>query len=152
MDATATAPPADKTVPGPRSLLRRALDSDLMYSFRRSKLVMLSALVTALLVGGAFLSPLIAPHNPYDLRSLSLLDSDQPPAWEKGGDLRFLLGTDDQGRDILSTILYGTRSSIAISVASVQLAIGNGVTLGLMAGYFGGRTDTVIMRIADVQL
>jgi peptide/nickel transport system permease protein len=152
MDATATAPPTDKTVPGPRSLLRRALDSDLMYSFRRSKLVMLSALVTALLVGGAFLSPLIAPHNPYDLRSLSLLDSDQPPAWEKGGDRRFLLGTDDQGRDILSTILYGTRSSIAISVASVLLAIGIGVTLGLMAGYFGGRTDTVIMRIADVQL
>ncbi|MGE3067452.1 MAG: ABC transporter permease, partial [Hyphomicrobiaceae bacterium] len=71
--------------------------------------------------------------------------------WEKGGDRRFLLGTDDQGRDILSTILYGTRSSIAISVASVLLAIGIGVTLGLMAGYFGGRTDTVIMRIADVQ-
>ena len=78
------------------------------------------------MVGAAFLAPLIAPHDPYDLKSLSLLDANTPPAWEKGGDRRFLLGTDDQGRDILSTILYGTRSSMLIGICSVLLAVGIG--------------------------
>ena len=136
----------------PRGRLARIFDSDLFYSFRRSPLVMLAALVTFTMVGAAFLSPLLAPHNPYDLSSLSLLDSNNPPAWESGGDRRFLLGTDDQGRDILSTILYGTRASIAISLFAVGLALALGVSLGLVAGYVGGRTDAVIMRIADVQL
>jgi peptide/nickel transport system permease protein len=104
------------------------------------------------MVGAALLAPVIAPHDPYDLRALNLMDSDLPPAWVQGGDPRFLLGTDDQGRDILSTILYGTRSSIAISVLAVLLAIGIGVSLGLVAGYFGGIVDTIIMRIADVKL
>jgi peptide/nickel transport system permease protein len=103
-------------------------------------------------VGAALLAPLIAPHNPYDLQALNLMDSDLPPAWVANGDSRFLLGTDDQGRDILSTILYGTRSSIAISVLAVLLAIGIGVSLGLVAGYYGGIVDTIIMRIADVKL
>jgi peptide/nickel transport system permease protein len=132
--------------------LRRVLDSDLMHSFKRSKLVMLAALATVLMVAAAVLAPLIAPHNPYDLRALNLLDSNLPPAWVKDGDARFLLGTDDQGRDILSTILYGTRSSLAISVLAVLMAITIGVSLGLAAGYVGGYTDSVIMRIADVML
>jgi peptide/nickel transport system permease protein len=131
---------------------RRILDSDLLYSFRRSKLVMLAALVTLLLVSGAFLAPLIAPHDPYDLRSLSLLDSNNPPSWVAGGDPKFWLGTDDQGRDIFSTILYGMRSSIAISVLAVLSATAVGVSLGLAAGYLGGYTDTIIMRVADVKL
>jgi len=135
-----------------RSRWQRARDSDLMYSFLSSKLVMLAALMTVLMVGSAFLAPLIAPHDPYDLRSLNLLDSNTPPAWEAGGDPRFRLGTDDQGRDILSTILYGTRSSILIGIFSVLLAVSIGVSLGLWAGYAGGRVDSVIMRIADVQL
>jgi peptide/nickel transport system permease protein len=134
------------------SLIARVLDSDLWYSFRSSRLVMLAAAITLLMVGAALLAPVIAPHDPYDLRSLNLMDSDLPPAWAANGDPRFLLGTDDQGRDILSTILYGTRSSIAISVLAVFLAIAIGVSLGLMAGYYGGIVDTIIMRIADVKL
>jgi peptide/nickel transport system permease protein len=135
-----------------RSRLAVLLDGDLVYSFRRSKLVVGAALLTALLVGGALLAPLVAPHDPYDLKSLSLLDGNMPPAWQPGGDRRHPLGTDDQGRDILSTILYGTRSSLLIGVGSVLLATLLGVSLGLWAGYAGGRIDSVIMRAADVQL
>src|SRR5688572_23523103 len=132
--------------------IRRALDSDLFYSFTRSRLVVFAAILTICMVAAAVLAPLIAPHNPYDLGSLNLLDSNLPPAWVKDGDPRFLLGTDDQGRDILSTILYGTRSSLAISVLAVLMATIIGVSLGLAAGYIGGYTDSAIMRIADVML
>jgi peptide/nickel transport system permease protein len=135
-----------------RSRWARMRDSDVFYSFTRDKIVMFSALVTVLMLLAAIFSPLIAPHNPYDLKSLSLLDSNLPPSWEKDGDSKFLLGTDDQGRDILSTILYGTRASIAISICAVLLAITLGVSLGLVAGYRGGRIDALIMRLADVQL
>jgi peptide/nickel transport system permease protein len=131
---------------------RRLLDSDLLHSFTRSKLVVAAAVVVAAVVGAAFLAPLIAPHDPYDLKSLSLLDANLPPAWVEGGDGRYLLGTDDQGRDILSAILYGTRASLIIGVASVLLAAALGVMLGLVAGYAGGRTDSIVMRVADVQL
>jgi peptide/nickel transport system permease protein len=130
----------------------RFIDSDLLYSFTRSKLAVAAALLTALMIGAALLAPLTAPHDPYDLKSLSLLDANLPPAWVEGGDRRYLLGTDDQGRDILSTILYGTRSSLLIGVASVLLATLMGVALGLWAGYAGGRVDALLMRIADVQL
>ncbi len=135
-----------------RSRMAAILDSDIFYSFSRSRLVVAAALLTALLVGAAFLAPLIAPHNPYDLKSLDLLNADLPPAWHPQGDGRFLLGTDDQGRDILSTMLYGTRSSLLIGIAAVLLAICVGVTLGLWAGYAGGRIDSFVMRVADVQL
>jgi peptide/nickel transport system permease protein len=128
------------------------LDSDLFYSFTRSRLVMAAALLTVLMVGAALLAPLIAPHDPYDLKSLNLIDANLPPAWVEGGEARYLLGTDDQGRDILSTILYGTRSSLAISVTAVLLATVLGVALGLWAGYAEGRIDALLMRIADVQL
>ena len=114
--------------------------------------MVIAGVVTVFMVTMAVLAPVIAPHRPYDLSSVSLLDSHNPPAWIQGGDRRFLLGTDDQGRDLFSTILYGTRSSIAIGVFSVMLAMAIGVSLGLLAGYLGGRVDTVIMRIADVQL
>lgn len=136
----------------PPSRLRRILDSDMLYSFRRSPLVMLAAFVALFLVCAAFLSPVLAPHDPYDLRSLNLMDSETPPRWEKAGDARFLLGTDDQGRDILSTILYGMRSSLLISIAAVGFALVLGVSLGLIAGYRGGVADIIIMRIADIQL
>lgn len=130
----------------------RALDSDIWFSFKRSKITIVAAIVTAVIFLGAFCAPLIAPHNPFDLATLSLLDSLVPPAWEEGGDPRFLLGTDDQGRDILSTILYGSRISLAVGLASVVFAAILGISLGLLAGYAGGRTDSIIMRIADVQL
>ena len=133
-------------------VLARILDSDLLHSFLRNRLVVVAAVVTLVFLLLAVLAPWVAPHDPYDVRTLSLLDSHTPPAWDQGGDPRFLLGTDDQGRDILSTILYGARSSIAIGILSVLLAMGIGVSLGLIAGYFGGPADVIIMRVADVQL
>lgn len=145
-------PHAGKGTTVVRAWWARFLDSDLFYSFWRSKLVVAAAILTTLLMGAALLAPLIAPHDPYDLKSLELINSDLPPAWDARGNARFLLGTDDQGRDILSTILYGTRASLLIGIASVLLAVALGVTLGLWAGYAGGRVDSLIMRIADVQL
>ena len=146
MASEAAAPPAR---PG---ALRRLVDSDLFWSFRRSPVTIAAAAATLLLVLGAVLAPLVAPHNPYDLASLSLLDSRNPPAWEAGGDWTFPLGTDDQGRDVLSAILYGLRLSLFVGGAAVLLALALGVGLGLLAGYAGGWIDALIMRIADVQL
>ena len=127
-------------------------DSDVMYSFRRSKVTMLAAAVTAVIVLAAVAAPLIATQDPFDLRQLNLLDSHLPPAWADGGDPRFLLGTDDQGRDVFSTILYGSRISLIVGLVAVVFAATLGIVLGLVAGYVGGTVDAVIMRIADVQL
>lgn len=148
MSETVTADAASRR----RSAVVRALDSDLFFSFRRSPITVLSAIVACGLVLSALFAPLIAPHNPFDPASLSIMDSFIPPAWEADGSATFLLGTDDQGRDMLSAILYGMRISLAVGVASVVLAMVLGVTLGLLAGYYGGMVDTVIMRTADVQL
>ncbi|MVA98388.1 ABC transporter permease subunit [Nitratireductor sp. CAU 1489] len=135
-----------------RGPLRRAIESDLWYSFTRSPVTVVSAAVTLVMILSAAFAPLVAPHNPFDPATISILDSFYPPAWMEGGNPRFLLGTDDQGRDILSTILYGMRISLAVGFASVLFAMVIGVTLGLVAGYIGGAVDSVIMRIADVQL
>jgi peptide/nickel transport system permease protein len=132
--------------------LTKFLDNDLIYSFRQSKITVAATLVALVIVLGAVLAPWIAPHNPFDLKTLNLLDSNMPPVWAKGGDARFLLGTDDQGRDVFSTILYGSRLSLAVGLMSVALAAVLGITLGLIAGYAGGVIDTLIMRAADVQL
>ncbi len=138
--------------PARTGLLRRFLDSDLFYSFRRSPLTVASAIVSLVLVLAAVFAPLIAPQNPFDPAAISIMDSFYPPAWSADGQPGFLLGTDDQGRDVLSTILYGMRISLAVGFASVVFAMVLGVSLGLIAGYAGGMTDTIIMRIADVQL
>ncbi|MBJ3775947.1 ABC transporter permease [Acuticoccus mangrovi] len=130
----------------------RLADSDLLAAFLRSRVAMLAALATLLIFAAAAFAPLIAPHDPYDLASLSLLDSLTPPAWRAGGTTTYLLGTDDQGRDLLSALLYGTRISLAVGFASVTFAAVLGISLGLVAGYVGGVVDAVIMRIADVQL
>jgi peptide/nickel transport system permease protein len=141
-----------QTAPAKRpSRLAALLDSDIAYSFFSSKVTIVAAVVTLIIVLGALLAPLIAPHDPYDLRQLSLLDSHNPPAWLTGGDLRFLLGTDDQGRDVFSTILYGSRQSIAIGAMATLFAACLGITLGLIAGYTGGSADSLIMRAADIQ-
>jgi peptide/nickel transport system permease protein len=132
--------------------LARMLDSDIAASFLRSRIVVVAGVVALLTVLAAMCAPLIAPTNPYDLNSVNLLDANTPPVWEPNGERKFLLGSDNQGRDILSTMLYGTRSSILIGFLSVSLAMLLGVSLGLLAGYTGGRTDMLIMRIADVQL
>jgi peptide/nickel transport system permease protein len=130
----------------------RLRDHDLYVAFRASRVTMLSALITAIIVGMALLAPWIAPTNPFDPASVSLIDSENPPRWLAGGDPRFLLGTDNQGRDIYSAILYGMRVSLIIGVLGTLLAAVIGITLGLIAGYTGGRVDALIMRIADVQL
>ena len=138
--------------PAPRGLLDRILDSDLFYSFSRSPVTVLAALVTAVMMGAAAFAPWVAPHRPFDLATLDLLDAFLPPAWMPDGDPRYLLGTDDQGRDVLSTIIYGARVSLLVGFAAVFLAMFLGVALGLVSGYMGGMVDAVIMRIADVQL
>jgi peptide/nickel transport system permease protein len=127
-------------------------DSDLVYSFRRSPVAIVAAAVTLAFFVGAGLAPWLAPHDPYDLASLDLLDAFTPPVWTPNGNTAYLLGTDDQGRDVLSAILYGSRLSLLVGFGSVVFALVLGVGLGLTAGYLGGRTDSVIMRIADVQL
>ena len=113
---------------------------------------MLAALMTLVCVGGAMLAPWIAPHNPFDSGTLVLTDGFTPPAWVPGGTSRYLLGTDDQGRDMLSTIMFGARISLAVGIASVLFSMILGVSLGLAAGYVGGRLDAFIMRVADIQL
>jgi peptide/nickel transport system permease protein len=132
--------------------LRRAWDHDLAWSFRRSPVTVVAALVTALCIAAALLSPWIAPQDPFDASALDLNDAFKPPAWQAGGERAYLLGTDNQGRDILSTIMHGARVSLGVGLASVFLAMLFGVSLGLLSGYFGGRIDAFIMRIADVQL
>ena len=127
-------------------------DSDLWYSFTRSRMVVAAAAVTIIMMLSAFFAPVVAPHDPFDLATLSILDSHIPPVWIADGDPRFLLGSDDQGRDVLSTILYGSRISISVGFASVALAMVLGIGLGLLSGYVGGRIDALIMRIAEIQL
>jgi peptide/nickel transport system permease protein len=134
------------------SPLRRIFDSDLWWSFRQSPVTVAAALVALVIIAGAVLAPWIAPHDPFDPASLSLLDASNPPAWLAGGSWSFPLGTDNQGRDILSAILYGSRLSLMVGFSAVLLALLLGVTLGLFAGWRGGLADTIIMRIADVKL
>ncbi len=133
-------------------IFRKVWDHDLAWSFRRSPVTVAAALLTLACVGGAVLAPWIAPHDPFDLASLDLNEAFIPPAWVEGGKSAYLLGSDNQGRDILSTIMHGARVSLAVGLASVLLALFLGVMLGLLAGYVGGRVDAVIMRVADVQL
>ncbi len=132
---------------------RRGWDSDLAWQFRRSPIAMVSAAVTLLLLLSALFAPLLAVMNPFDPASLNLLNSETPPLTpgQFTGET-FLMGTDTQGRDVYSTILYGMRISLFVGFAAVGLGMILGVTLGLISGYFGGWADTIIMRIADVQL
>ena len=132
--------------------MRRLLDSDLAWRFGRSPLAILALLVTLVMAAGALLAPAIAPQDPFDPASLDLMNSLIPPSFEAQGDPQFPLGTDDQGRDLFSAILYGTRISLMVGFAGVALAMLIGVNLGLVAGYRGGWVGAVIMRVADVQL
>lgn len=127
--------------------------SDLLFRFTKDKVALFSFAVVLILVMSAIFAPLIAPYDPYDLKSIDLMDGEIPPVWhESEGDERFLLGTDPQGRDMLSTILYGMRISLAIGVFAVMLQAVLGVTIGLISGYVGGRVDAFFMRLADIQL
>ncbi|WP_299043280.1 ABC transporter permease [uncultured Tateyamaria sp.] len=145
----------DATQPKPKAptRLHRWADSDFIYQFKRSPVAIFSFTVALLLVLSAIFAPLIAPYNPFDPASLNLMNGFSRPMTPNAftGD-SFWLGTDDQGRDVFSTILYGMRISLFVGVAAVLFALILGITLGLLAGYVGGWTETIIMRIADVQL
>jgi peptide/nickel transport system permease protein len=134
------------------SALARVWDSDVAYSFRHSPVAMVAALVALVLILAAVFARWVAPYNPFDLATLSLLDASTPPAWEAGGNPKFWLGTDDQGRDIFSAVIYGMQISLMIGLASVLLSVVMGVGLGLLSGYVGGRLDAFIMRVCDVML
>ncbi|EGR3966352.1 ABC transporter permease [Vibrio cholerae] len=130
----------------------RFKQSDFLYYFLRDKVAMSSFAVFVLFVIVAISAPLIAPTNPYDLSSIDIMDAELPPSWMEGGNEHFLLGTDEQGRDIFSTILYGSRLSLTIGFLAVGLQLTLGIVIGLSAGYLGGRIDSFLMRFADIQL
>ena len=141
------------STPAQKSRLRTALESDLFYTFKRSPVAVVSTVVVLVLVLSAVFAPLIAPTNPFDPASLNLMNGFTPPLSPNDftGET-FFMGTDDQGRDVFSTILYGMRISLFVGIAAVLFAMVLGITLGLLSGYLGGWVETVIMRIADVQL
>ncbi len=148
-DSTTTIAAAPPTLGG---RLAAAWHGDVAYSFSQSPVAIVSAIVLFVCLVAALLAPWLAPHNPFDLKTLNLLDALAPPTWSAGGKAGYLLGTDDQGRDVLSAIMFGARISLLIGLASVVLALVLGVSLGLIVGYVGGRIDAFIMRVADVQL
>src|SRR5512140_75573 len=136
----------------PGQFISRAVESDLFYSFRRSKITMVAAAVTILFFLLAIFAPLVSVQNPFDPAQLQLMNSRIAPLWTAEGQSPFLLGTDEQGRDVFSAILYGMRISLAVGVLGVLFSGAIGIVMGLIAGYFGGAVDGLIMRIADVQL
>ncbi len=134
------------------SFLHRWFDSDVGHSFRSSPTAIVAAVIAFICVFCAVFAPWVAPHNPFDLATLELSNARLPPAWSSDGSRSFLLGTDDQGRDILSALMYGARISLAVGLASVVLSVVIGVSLGLAAGFLGGWIDSVLMRLCDVML
>ncbi len=132
--------------------ISRWLDSDVGYSFRSSPTAMVAALIALVCLVSAVFANWVAPHNPFDLTTLELSDARLPPAWDPEGRLKYLLGTDDQGRDILSALMYGARISLVVGITSVLLSMAIGVALGLLAGFRGGWIDTFLMRLCDVML
>jgi peptide/nickel transport system permease protein len=132
--------------------LHRTWHSDIGYSFRTSPVAVGAGLVAFICIFCAVFANVVAPHQPFNLATLELSDSFLPPAWVEGGTRKYLLGTDDQGRDILSALMYGARISLAVGFASVLLSVAIGVSLGLLAGFVGGRVDAFIMRVCDVIL
>jgi len=128
------------------------MDSDVGYSFRKSPTAIVAALIAAVCVFCALFAGWVAPHNPFDLTTLELSDARIPPVWSEEGGWKYILGTDDQGRDILSALMYGARISLIVGLASVALSVVVGVGLGLLAGFKGGWIDSVLMRLCDVML
>ena len=135
-----------------QSRAHRFFDSDLFYSFRHSPITVIASLTIVVGMLAATFAPWVAPHNPFDLKTLNLLDAFTPPAFLDKGSRTYLLGTDDQRRDVLSAIIFGSRMSLVIGLLATTLATVFGVSMGLISGYAGGRVDAIIMRVADVQL
>ena len=138
--------------PGAPGAIARFFDGDLWHSFKASPTAIVAALIAFICVFCSVFAPWVAPHNPFDLATLDLSDARLPPAWMEEGKSRFLLGTDDQGRDILSALMYGARISLLVGLASVLLSLIVGVGLGLLSGFVGGSIDAFIMRVCDVML
>jgi peptide/nickel transport system permease protein len=136
----------------PESALQRFFAGDVWHSFKHSPVAIISAVMVLVCLVGALGAPWLAPHNPFDLASLNLSDARLPPAWMPEGQPRYLLGTDDQGRDILSALMYGARISLFVGLAAVLLSLVLGVGLGLLSGFAGGKLDAFIMRVCDVML
>ncbi|MEO7129325.1 MAG: ABC transporter permease [Rhodoferax sp.] len=132
--------------------LHRWFDGDVGYSFRTSPVAIAAAVVAFVCIFCAAFAGWVAPHNPFDLSTLVLSDARLPPAWYAHGSAKYLLGTDDQGRDILSALFYGARISLVVGVVSVMLSVLVGVFLGLLAGFRGGWIDSLLMRLCDVML
>lgn len=132
--------------------LPELLDSDVAYSFRQSPVAIIAALVSVVMIVGAFVGPMLSPYDPYNLRTISLLDANLPPAWLADGTMAHPLGTDNQGRDLLTLMIYGLRLSLLVGLSSIAIATVFGLIVGLLAGYLGGWTDTILMRLADIQL
>ena len=135
-----------------KGTLTKFWDGDLAWSWRHTPVAVLATIILLIMLVSAFGAGWIAPRNPFDLATIDLMDALKPPAWHQDGTGKYLLGTDSQGRDLLSAIMFGTRVSLLIGLASVALAMLIGIVLGLISGYVGGRTDALIMRVADVQL
>jgi peptide/nickel transport system permease protein len=135
-----------------KDAMARWWDGDVAYSFRHSPVAIGAAIIAFICIFCSLFAGWIAPYNPFDLASLELSDARLPPAWQDGGSRKYLLGTDDQGRDILSVLMYGSRISLLVGFAAVLLSMLIGIGLGLLAGFLGGRLDAFIMRVADVQL
>jgi peptide/nickel transport system permease protein len=135
-----------------QSAFARFLDSDIFYSFKRQPVIIIAAVISVFCIVCALAAPIVAPHNPFDLKTLELLDAFKPPAWTDAGTVKYVLGTDEQGRDLLSAIFYGSRISLMVGLAAVALSMVFGIALGLLSGYLGGKVDAFIMRVADIQL
>lgn len=135
-----------------KQAMLRWLDSDVGYSFRTSPMAMVAGFIALVCLFCAVFADIVAPHNPFDLTTLVLSDARKPPAWMPEGTSMYLLGTDDQGRDILSALMYGARISLVVGVISVLLSMVIGVGLGLLAGFRGGWVDGFLMRVCDVML
>ena len=130
----------------------RIKDSDIYYNFIKSSTAIISSAILLIIFFCSFFVELITPYNPFDPASLSLMDAFTPPAWTEEGLSKFILGTDGQGRDLLSTILYGSRISLIVGFSAIIFSLILGVGLGLTAGYFGGKYEMIVMRFTDVQL
>jgi len=130
---------------------QRFKDSFFFYSFKRDPVALTSFMIFFVLVTVSFLAPVIAPFSPYDTTTIDIMDAEIPPSWMDDGEEKFILGTDNMGRDLFSTMLYGLRTSVIIGVGAVLFQAILGITVGLIAGYVGGRIDNFLMRVADIQ-
>ena len=133
-------------------MINKIYDTDIGYSFFNSKIAIISSSIFLIIFLCSFLAEIVAPYDPFDPLNISLMDAFIPPVWSEGGNSNFFLGTDQQGRDMFSTMIYGSRISLIVGFSSIIFAMILGVSLGITAGYIGGRYETIVMRLTDVQL